>query len=155
MIHTPDQDETDFNKCVREVVKELSSRGTKVSHVIAVCENTGRLDHILSNINTLVQAPELLNDVPLYLLTSSSVSWALSPGRHKIHVDVERVAGHHCGVVPMGQPARVTSKGLKWDMDALRLEFGGIISTCNMFSDSAVVTIETDQSLLFTMTLPE
>ena len=83
--------------------------------VIAVCENTGRLDHILSNLNTLQQAPEMLKETPLYLLTHNSISWVLQAGRHKIHVD-SRVQDQHCGIVPLGQPAYVTSSGLKWDM---------------------------------------
>lgn len=153
VIHTPDQDETDFNKCIRELVKELARKELKVSAVMAVCENTGRLDHILSNLNTLIQGPELLAEVPLYLLTSSSVTWVLGAGRHKIHVDVDQVAGHHCGIIPMGQPAYVTTTGLKWDMVSLRLEFGGLISTCNMFAGLPVVTVETDKPVLFTMTL--
>lgn len=87
----------------------------QVSAVIALCENTGRLDHILSNLNTLQQAPEMLEDIPLYLLTHDSISWVLHPGRHKIQVD-DRVLNHHCGIIPLGQPAYVTSSGLKWDM---------------------------------------
>lgn len=34
IIHTLDQDETDFNKCIREVVKELALRETKVNIII-------------------------------------------------------------------------------------------------------------------------
>ncbi len=34
IIHTPDQDETDFNKCVRHVYAELTSREMKVHHHI-------------------------------------------------------------------------------------------------------------------------
>lgn len=83
--------------------------------VIAVCENTGRLDHILSNLNTLQKARDILGSVPLYLLTHSSISWVLHTGRHRIHVD-DRVIDQHCGLIPLGQPAYVTSSGLKWDM---------------------------------------
>ncbi len=83
--------------------------------IIAVCENTGRLDHILSNLNTLQQARDIIGEIPLYLLTHNSISWVLHPGRHRIHVD-ERVVNHHCGLIPLGQPAYVTSSGLKWDM---------------------------------------
>ncbi|KZS16006.1 Thiamin pyrophosphokinase 1 [Daphnia magna] len=153
VIHTPDQDETDFNKCIRELSTELVARELKVNAVIAVCENTGRLDHILSNLNTLQKARDILGSVPLYLLTHSSISWVLHTGRHRIHVD-DRVIDQHCGLIPLGQPAYVTSSGLKWDMDCLKLEFGGLISTSNKFTDQATVTLETDRPILFTMTLP-
>jgi len=88
--------------------------------VIAICENTGRLDHILCNLNTLHQSSELLTDeIPLYLLTSSSITWVLNAGRHKIHIDPEQVADQHCGLIPFGGSAYVTTTGLKWDMGKL------------------------------------
>lgn len=86
----------------------------KVDAVVAVCENTGRLDHILSNLNTLQQSPDILGNVPLYLRTRDSLSWVLHPGRHRIHVH-DRV-NEHCGLIPLGHPAVVTSSGFKWDM---------------------------------------
>jgi len=149
IIKTPDQDETDYCKSLRELSTELTSRNVKVDCVVAIVENSGRLDHIMSNINTLFIGTEILN-APLYQLSSDSVSWILKPGQHKINID-KSTTNQMCGLIPIGQPAFITTSGLKWDMVGQKLEFGGLISSSNQFTDAAVVTVETDGPILFTM----
>lgn len=150
IIHTPDQNETDYQKSLRQLSKELISRHIEVDCVISVTENSGRLDHIMSNINTLLVSARILN-VPLYQLSSDSVSWILQPGRHKINLD-KRMANQWCGLIPIGQPSCVTTTGLKWNCVGQKLEFGGLVSSSNQFSDDAsIVIVETDGPILFTM----
>lgn len=151
IVHTPDQNETDFTKSIRLVNEEVCTRDIKVDAIVAVCENSGRLDHIMANLNTLTRAPTILA-VPLYQLTANSLTWVLSAGRHKIHVN-ERCVGQWCGLIPLGQPAFVSTSGLKWNLACEKLEFGGLVSTSNMFDDNAFVTVETDRPILFTMAL--
>lgn len=105
--------------------------------VVAVCENTGRLDHILSNLNTLQRSPDILGSIPLYLRTRDSLSWVLHPGRHRIHVD-DSVTNEHCGLVPLGHPAIVTSSGFKWDMSKLKLIIY-VIKHYNIFSGYSAI----------------
>jgi len=149
IIHTPDQDETDYHKSLRQLSSELFSQNTKVECVVSIVENSGRLDHIMSNINTLLIGADILN-VPLYQLSSDSVSWVLKPGQHKIHIE-KPTANQWCGLIPIGKPALITTSGLKWNMVNQKLEFGGLISSSNQFTDAAVVTVETDGPILFTM----
>ena len=73
----------------------------------------GRLDHTLSNLNALYMYPQLR----LVLVGEGNVVRLLNPGTTEIVVD--KAEGQHCGVVPLARPARVTSKGLRWDMGAL------------------------------------
>ena len=113
---------------------------------------TGRFDHIMSNVSVMFQGPQILG-LPLFQLSSDSLTWILESGRHKIHID-ERGFGRWCGLIPFGKPAYVTTTGLKWDMICQKLEVGVFISTSNQFTDEPVVTVETDQPLLFTMGIP-
>jgi len=152
VVPTPDQDETDFFKCVCLLSSELLSRGTKVDCVIVVVEISGRFDHVMANINVLFKGPQILG-APLYQLSSDSLTWVLSPGHHMIHID-ERVFDCWCSFIPMGQPARVTTTGLKWNMSKKLLKFGEFISTSNQFTKEPIVTVETDHPVVFTMGIP-
>lgn len=70
-----------------------------------------------------------------------------------IHID-ERVFDCWCSFIPMGQPARVTTTGLKWNMSKKLLKFGEFISTSNQFTKEPIVTVETDHPVVFTMGIP-
>lgn len=50
VIYTIDQDETDFTKSLR--VLEPHIEEMKLESVVALCETSGRVDHILANINS-------------------------------------------------------------------------------------------------------
>ena len=74
----------------------------------------------------------------------------LPPGAHEIAVDAS-VEGPHCGLVPLGGPcASVTTRGLRWNLDAQPLAFGGLVSTSNLLVGDAV-EVETSDPLVFTV----
>ncbi|XP_004524024.1 thiamin pyrophosphokinase 1 isoform X2 [Ceratitis capitata] len=113
--HTPLQDETDFTKAIRFLLPELGKRN--IHKVIVLQENSGRLDQIMANINTLFKLQsERLN---IYLLNSSCLSWLLLPGRHKIKIPRELIdCGQWCALMPIGSRANmVTTTGLKWNLE--------------------------------------
>lgn len=91
----------------------------QIESIIAVAESSGRLDQILSNLNTLFKMAN--TSVQLYLLNTDEITWLLSAGSHEIHVPrslVERQA--ICGLLPVGNPCTVTSTGLKWNLGESR-----------------------------------
>ena len=49
----------------------------------------------------------------------------------------------------MRGPAIVTTRGLRWECDGLRLEFGVFLSTSNVI-DSETVVVDTDAPVLWT-----
>lgn len=81
---------------------------------------------------------------------------------------LHQTLGPTCGVMPIGSPATLTTKGLKWDMgkesrqrqiamslivpllDNLKCEFGGMVSTSNAV-DSDLVEIVTDAPVVWTI----
>ncbi|XP_054285240.1 thiamin pyrophosphokinase 1-like [Macrosteles quadrilineatus] len=149
MLKTPDQDKTDFTKALEEIWKET---GGEIDSVITIVDNSGRLDHIMSNLNTLYEP----HQHRLYLLGSNSLTWLLAPGLHHIEVPQSLVVSKaHCGLIPLGEPCTVTTTGLKWNLNKDKMQFGGLISTCNLFSEnnSGLVTVETDNPVLWTATV--
>lgn len=141
------KDETDFTKALRVVVAEC---GHQITHVLALVENSGRLDQIFANIETLFHAKSL--KIKVLLISSNSASVLLNPGHSSITVPAQSESSH-VGLIPVAGPAnQVTTSGLKWNLQNQRLAFGELVSTSNAFATgSQTVNVETDQALLFTM----
>jgi len=147
IIHTPDQDYTDFTKCISTILGIARDKGEQFDYIVAAVNNTGRFDHIMANINTLYIAK---TDVPIYLLSKGSLTWLLKAGSHKISIE-ETVMTLTCGLIPMGDPCEhVTTTGLQWNLNDQALKFGSLISTSNTYAEKTV-TISTDKPLLWTM----
>ncbi|XP_064594397.1 thiamin pyrophosphokinase 1-like isoform X2 [Liolophura sinensis] len=114
IIETPDQDFTDFTKCLKVVATKVND-SKDCKGVVVVGAFGGRLDHVMANINTLFEAREFLNK-PVVLFSKESVALLLKPGRHKIEVQTGLEA-EWCGLVPVGGPCEsVTTTGLKWNL---------------------------------------
>ncbi|XP_004461960.1 thiamine pyrophosphokinase 1 isoform X4 [Dasypus novemcinctus] len=103
LISTPDQNYTDFTKCLLELQKKIEEKNLE--------------------------------------------------GKHKLHVNTG-MEGDWCGLVPIGQHCNhVTTTGLKWNLTDHVLGFGILVSTSNTYDGSGIVTVETDQPLLWTMAI--
>lgn len=150
IIETPDQDYTDFTKCLQVLAK--TNKTTQLDCVIVLGSFGGRLDQIFANIETLFTAKTIIPEIPVYLYSQESMACLLSQGKHIIHTS-SPYRDNWCGLIPIGSSCEcVTTSGLKWNLDKQRLRFGELISTSNTWDcDSGLVTIETDQPLLWTM----
>lgn len=155
LIPTPDQNETDFTKALRHIHRYITSKSMQLDGVIAVCETSGRLDQILTNLNTLYKAKDILGNIPVYQLAKDSLTWLLPPGSHQINVgDAIVRTGGWCSLVPLGaEVEHVTTTGLKWNLNNRVLEFGRMISTSNTYNGDPVVTVETSGTLVWSMGL--
>lgn len=150
MIKTSDQNETDFTKSLH--VLEPFIKEMKLGKVIAVCETSGRMDHILANINTLfkIQRKPLGLAVPVLILSASSLSWLLCQGHHRISIP-DNVKKMWCALVPF-EPTTVTTTGLKWNLTNSEMKFGGMVSTSNTYDPKAsTVTVTANKPLLWSM----
>ncbi|PTU17831.1 hypothetical protein P175DRAFT_0504588 [Aspergillus ochraceoroseus IBT 24754] len=108
----------------------------------------------------------------LYLISEESITFILARGKNTIHTprtnrgDLARPTPHekqnendpppfleeNIGIVPLCGPARITTRGLQWDVENWSTEIGGQLSTSNHIR-SERVEIESDVAVLFTLEL--
>ncbi|KAI1295518.1 thiamine pyrophosphokinase 1 [Halotydeus destructor] len=154
IINTPDQNYTDFDKSIMLAMAERESNSTKFGFecIVAISSLAGRLDHVLSNINTLFKYAD---QVPIFLYDlEQSISWAI-PYTKQHAIRVEHLKDSKwCSLVPVGQPAKVTTTGLKWNLYDDEMKFTGLISTSNELNGESEVTIRTTSTLLWTLHMP-
>ncbi|OQR66795.1 thiamin pyrophosphokinase 1-like [Tropilaelaps mercedesae] len=146
VCETQDQNFTDFTKCLQVIAKRLPD----IEIVLAFCISSGRLDQIMGNVNTLCNSEKFMR-ADIVLHAGDEITWILRKGRHRI-LTPESARGGYCGIIPIGRPVTVTSRGLKWDLNSTQLEFKELISTSNR-AIADEIQIETTDDLLWTMTL--
>ncbi|XP_067121701.1 thiamine pyrophosphokinase 1 [Centruroides vittatus] len=149
IVRTDDQDATDFTKALIEMMKVVNEKNMKLESVLVITLMAGRLDHIMSNLQTLYLAKQM-NCPPVYLISDKCVTWLLSKGKHKIKIN-STFHNLSVGLIPLN-PCIVTTDGLKWELDNTELKFGGLISTSNTYKqDRNYVIVETSDDLIWTM----
>ena len=97
----------------------------------------------------------------MYLFSGESLTFLLKAGKHRIRVrdgpaaGVEGdVFGKHVGILPVGGPSRITTRGLEWDVRDWETRFGGRVSTSNhVLPETEVVEVETTEDVLWTIAL--
>ncbi|XP_020811277.1 thiamin pyrophosphokinase 1 [Drosophila serrata] len=147
-IHTPDQDATDFTKAIAVLQPVMAQRN--IQDVVVFHDTSGRLDHVMANLNTLYKSQK--DNCNVFLLSGDSVTWLLRPGKHTIKIPVDLVTSQRwCSLMPVGASAHnVTTTGLKWNLYHTQMEFGGMVSTSNTYS-TEFVQVETDANLIWSM----
>ncbi|CAH2071602.1 unnamed protein product [Iphiclides podalirius] len=160
VIQTPDQDYTDFTKALIELNKHCLAHKIEIKHAIAIAQASGRIDHILGNLQTLYLAKQkqlLGYSTKLYMLSDDAISWLLFPGNHVIFIPEEtrQYKKSWCSLVPIGESCMsVTTSGLKWNLDNAPLQFGELVSTSNAFDGSEEVKISCSNTVLWSMKVP-
>nr|CAH8843037.1 unnamed protein product [Trichobilharzia regenti] len=150
VVETPDQDETDFTKCLRILIRYIEENNTKVGILTAVQMSGGRFDHEMALIKTLYDTKSITSRLPLFLVTECSITFLLDKGEHIVYANTGYEA-EHVGLIPIGQPCQVTTKGLQWNLDNTVLSFNdGIVSTSNRLVDE-IVEVKCNHPLVFTM----
>ncbi|XP_074604057.1 thiamine pyrophosphokinase 1-like [Brevipalpus obovatus] len=149
IISTPDQDEPDFAKALKQIpIKD----GQNFKYVIVFWQQTPRLDQTFSVIHFLHTWNMYHCGFPVFLVNlRGSVSWLLSKGDHLIRTSMN---SRWCSILPFNKECKVTSSGLQYEMDHLNLSFNSIIRTSNSFDPSAKrVKLRLDESALWSQEL--
>lgn len=112
------------------------------------------MDQGLSILHHLYKGPQIYPQGRIYLVSTSAITFLLTAGTHQIIVKnpEARVLGKNIGILPVGVSAKITTKGLKWDVEDWETSFGGQVSTSNMVLE-AEVTVTTNADVLFTIDL--
>ncbi|KAI1128995.1 thiamine pyrophosphokinase [Nemania abortiva] len=167
IIRDPDQYSTDFAKAVGLARRESPGRD-----IVCMGGLGGRVDQGLSQVHHLYlfQKSPTYADGRMYLVSGDSLSFVLKGGkRHRIRVrepsleigaSFRRVSGDpfakYVGIIPVGEPAVVSTQGLEWDVQDWSTAFGKRMSTSNhVLPDTQVVEVQTDKDVLFTIALKQ
>lgn len=130
-------------------VIQPAAKRLQQEHVILVLGALGgRLDHTLSNLNTLY----CYRHLNMALWGDGNLVRLLRAGTARIRP--ARAEGPTCGLVPLARPATASSTGLKWDLDNTHMCFRGLLSTSNIIS-SDTITVSTDEDLLWITTVED
>ncbi len=125
VVHLPEQDTTDFEKCLYTVKAPL---------YIGYGFLGGRLDHELAALSTLTRYPEKA----VMLIGEKDVCF-LCP--KEITIEIEK--GARFSVFPMGD-VKMRSVGLEWPLDGLKMSPTTQIATSNRVSGEQV-TLSVDK----------
>ncbi|KAL2173180.1 thiamine pyrophosphokinase [Thermothelomyces heterothallicus CBS 202.75] len=160
VIRDPDQESTDFGKAVAYVRQHYGPRdGAPPIDIVAIGGLGGRVDQGLSQLHYLYrfQAEPGYAQGRMYLFSGESLTFLLKPGTHRIRVRdgrSEDVFGKYVGILPVGKPSRITTRGLEWDVQDWETRFGGRVSTSNhVLPETEVVEVQTTEEVLFTIVL--
>ena len=153
IIEDKDQYATDLKKSLRFVNEYMTScAGTW--DLLVFGGLSGRADQAFSQLHHLYAIdadPSLKHKGQTYLITTDSVLFLLKRGLNRIHSPVEgRSFTENVGIIPLGNPANVTTRGLEWDVVDWRTSFDTQVSTSNHIRRD-VVEVETTEAVLFTM----
>lgn len=157
IIKDPDQYSTDFTKCLKWIRDKHRSSNTTLGEeldVVVLGGLGGRVDQGFSQIHHLylaTQSTELLSG-RVYLLSEQSLTFVLSEGLNLISIEPGYFE-ENIGIIPVLGPARLTTKGLEWDVQDWHTEFGGQLSTSNHIRSSQVEISFTGPRPLVTMEL--
>ena len=148
VVHDPDQDSTDFGKCLDYIQKHYKPPSNTIFVYNAL---GGRVDHSFHSIHQLHLAisQESSQQRKTFLLSEEGITFLLAKGENKINLP-KKVFGPACGVIPVGGSSMITTSGLVWDVADWETRFGGNVSTSNILKEE-VVRVFTTEPVLFTV----
>lgn len=129
-----DQNTTDFQKAMQRIESPV---------ILSVGFLGGRLDHTLSVLNTIAR-DALINVI---LVSEDDVCFLARPKATRLSLPIAT----RIGLLPLGD-VRITTHGLRWDIDDAVMALDGFISTSNETAQNDV-TIQATGKLLITLPL--
>tara|TARA_R110002050_G_scaffold74772_6_gene160259 strand:+ start:23415 stop:24020 length:606 start_codon:yes stop_codon:yes gene_type:complete len=136
VIHTPNQDYTDFDK----ILQILFERDYKIIHVFGASGQ--EQDHFLGNLNTAIQWKKKLS----LTFFDNYGSYFLA----KKQTELSNCKGKTISLVPFPKATSIITKGLQYPLNKETLSFGSRIGTRNMaIENEIVITFKTGNLFVF------
>ncbi|KAJ1022804.1 hypothetical protein NDA18_005137 [Ustilago nuda] len=173
----PSQYATDLQKTIQEIQEQEDAAADGVENTVIIFGGlAGRLDQSVHTLHVLWQLapgtkdlggmvdPDASNErgdrlrkrPRTFAIGDGSVAWLLPKGKHTLKMARE-VMGETCGILPLGvgdDGAKVTTKGLQWNLEGKSTTLGGFLSTSNcLFDKEGVVQVENDEPVYWTVEL--
>lgn len=167
IIKDTDQYSTDLMKCLKYIGDSEDFDEAKKTHFSAYSLSHdrpvdvalfgglgGRADQAFSQLHHLYEIANR-GSYPwardIYLITKESIVFLLEKGLNKIHTPVQSTHfTENVGIIPIGRPSTITTRGLEWNVTGWPTEFGGQMSTSNHIK-AEFVEVETTERVLFTL----
>lgn len=170
IVHTPDQNYTDFTKCLN-ILKDwiINGHANQLDSIIVFYTSFDRIDQYLSILSTVHQISSDKIVPPILLLdVNRSISFVLNKvcylfgyfnliikkkiifkGFHRIPTFTQ---SKWVSLMPLRGRTTLTTTGLRWNLNGETLEFGKLVSSSNEFDPNFnVVTVEVDEQILFSI----
>ena len=165
ILKDTDQYSTDLMKCLKSITEsENLITGRKVWNLPEAYNHRvdialfgglgGRADQAFSQLHHLYaiagqSSYSWARDI--YLITTESVIFLLEKGLNRIHAPVKATMfTENIGIIPIGRPSVITTRGLEWNVTDWPTEFGGQMSTSNHIK-AEVIEVESTERVLFSL----
>ncbi|CAF3213889.1 unnamed protein product [Rotaria socialis] len=151
LIKTPDQNATDFTKCVRVMLEKKST----LNDLLVFCSLGGRFDHTIGIIHSLYILNNHYPNLQIYLIADCDITFLLHANKlNRIHIQ-SIYNGNTCSLSPISQSAHVDTEGLRWNLcKTQELSFTKLVSSSNTYETKTTshVDVQTDNDIIWTMT---
>ncbi|KAI4105197.1 MAG: hypothetical protein LQ339_003528 [Xanthoria mediterranea] len=149
VIQDLDQYSSDLTKSLRCIEKNIQSP----MHAVIIGGIGGRFDQGFSQLHHLytVSHESMLPHGQIFLVNPQSICFLLQKGPNRISTPVgPGLFAENIGIIPIGRPSVINTKGLEWDVTDWHTEIGGQVSTSNHIKRETI-EVETSERVLFTI----
>eukprot|EP01135_Chromosphaera_perkinsii_P003854 Nk52_evm2s259 gene=Nk52_evmTU2s259 len=154
ILERSSQYEQDFGKSYNIVLEQEEEMKSQFEYIYVLGALDGRFDQTMSNINMLYR----YESRKMVLITDISSVFLLKKGENLIQVN-RMVEGPTCGLIPVGHKVNsIKTRGLKWDVEDVSMEFGGLVSSSNGFEEPSdfsmplqEVWVQTSEAIVYTV----